>query len=137
MNSGMQITSRSSSFSMTTDASGQMQTVQTSRYYDSTTGEIKTRMLINGVEVDPETRQPLAPALAPVQQPEITPAPAPVSEQQAQQDAEEDDENDTIVEHNDNPVVQPGDNAPLPTDIAPIAEPAPAGIDTMPAGDSF
>lgn len=133
---GMSLQMSSRSFSMTTDASGQMQTVQTSRVYDPATGQIKTRMLINGVEVDPETRQPLAPAQAPVQ-PEATPAPAPVSEQQAQQEAADDDGNDTIVEHNDNPVVQPGDNAPLPTDIAPIAEPAPAGVDTMPAGDSF
>ncbi|MBR5890163.1 MAG: hypothetical protein IKY92_09000 [Akkermansia sp.] len=134
---GMSLQMSSRSFSMTTDASGQMQTVQTSRVYDPATGQIKTRMLVNGVEVDPETRQPLATALAPVQQPEITPAPAPVSEQQAQQDAEEDDENDTIVEHNNNPIVQPGDKAPMPTDIAPIAEPAPTGVDTMSAGDSF
>ncbi len=133
---GMNLQMSSRSFSMTTDANGQMQTVQTSRVYDPATGQIKTRMLINGVEVDPETRQPLAPALAPVQ-PEATPAPAPVSEQQAQQEAADDDENDTIVEHNDNPVVQPGDKAPLPADIAPIADPAPAGVDTMPASDSF
>ena len=137
---GMSLQMSSRSFSMTTDASGQMQTVQTSRVYDPTTGQIKTRMLINGVEVDPETRQPLAPAIAPVQ-PEATPAPAPVSEQQAQQEAADDDENDTIVEHNNNPIVQPGDNAPLPTEIAPIADPAPAGIDTtegqMSAEESF
>lgn len=138
--SGMSLQMSSRSFSMTTDASGQMQTVQTSRVYDPATGQVKTRMLINGVEVDPETRQPLAPALAPVQ-PEATPAPAPVSEQQAQQEAANDEENDTIVEHNDNPVVQPGEKAQLPADIAPASTPAPEGIDIpegqMSAEESF
>ena len=128
MNSGMQITSSSSSFSMTTDASGQMQTVQTSRYYDSTTGEIKTRMLINGVEVDPVTRQPLAPA-------EATPAPAPVSEAQARQEADSDEDNDTIVEHNNNPIVQPGDKPVLTPETTPSATPAVDG--QLNAAESF
>lgn len=39
------------------------------------TNEVKTRMFINDVEVDPRTRQPLAPA--PVATPTPTPAPAP------------------------------------------------------------
>lgn len=126
LSSGMQITSRSSSFSMSTDANGQMQTMQTSRYYDSATGQIKTRMLINGVEVDPETRQPLAPATeAAPAAPATTPAPAPVSEEQAKQEAAEDDEDDTIVEHNNNPVVQPGDKPVLTPDITPKTAPAP------------
>ena len=121
MHSGMQITSSSSSFSMSTDASGQMQTVQTSRYYDSATGEIKTRMLINGVEVDPVTKQPLAQATA-----APAPAPMPVSEVQAKKEAEADEDDDTIVEHNNNPVVQPGD-APIATpETTPNPEPAPA-----------
>lgn len=121
MHSGMQITSSSSSFSMSTDASGQMQTVQTSRYYDSATGEIKTRMLINGVEVDPVTKQPLAQATA-----APSPAPMPVSEVQAKKEAEADEDDDTIVEHNNNPVVQPGD-APIATpETTPNPEPAPA-----------
>ena len=128
MNSGMQITSSSSSFSMSTDASGQMQTVQTSRYYDSATGEIKTRMLINGVEVDPVTRQPLAPA-------EAAPAPAPVSEAQARQEADSDEDDDTIVEHNNNPVVQPGDK-PVPTpETTPSAAPAVDG--QLQSADNF
>lgn len=121
MHSGMQITSSSSSFSMSTDASGQMQMVQTSRYYDSATGEIKTRMLINGVEVDPVTKQPLAQATA-----APSPAPMPVSEVQAKKEAEADEDDDTIVEHNNNPVVQPGD-APIATpETTPNPEPAPA-----------
>ena len=132
MHSGMQITSSSSSFSMSTDASGQMQTVQTSRYYDSATGEIKTRMLINGVEVDPVTRQPLAQATAPI------PAPKPVSEEQAKREAEDDEDDDTIVEHNNNPVVQPGD-APIATpETTPNPEPAPASTEgQLGAGESF
>lgn len=119
----------SSSFSMTTDSTGQMQTVQTSREYDSTTGQIKTRMLINGVEVDPVTRQPLAQA-----SPQPAPAPAPVSEAQAKQEAAADENDDTIVEHNDNPVVQPGDKAPA--EITPVpAAPAPAV--PAPANEGF
>lgn len=121
MLNGMQYTSSSSSFSMTTGANGQMQTVQTSRYYDSTTGEVKTRMLINGVEVDPVTKQPLAQA--------ALPAPAPVSESQAQQEAAEDENDDTIVEHNNNPIVQPGD-APIATpETTPSPEPAPVSTE--------
>lgn len=129
---GMQMTSRSTSFSMSTDANGQMQTIQTSRYYDSTTGEVKTRMIINGVEVDPTTRQPLAQATGPA------PAPAPVSEDQARQEAAADEDDDTIVEHNNNPIVQPGD-APIPTpETTPSAAPAPATPEgQMSASDSF
>lgn len=123
----------SSSFSFSTGSNGQMQTVQTSRVYDPNTGQIKTRMLINGVEVDPVTRQPLS--LAP-QQPVAAPAPVPVSENQAQLEAAEDEENDTIVEHNNNPVVEPGDK-PAPTpDVTPVPAPAtPEGH--MDAADSF
>lgn len=128
MNSGMQITSRRASFSVSTDASGQMQTVQTSRYYDSATGEIKSRMLINGVEVDPVTRQPLAPA-------EAAPAPAPVSEAQARQEADSDDDDDTIVEHNNNPIVQPGDKPVLTPETTPSAAPAVDG--QLQAADNF
>lgn len=113
---GMNLQMSSRSFSMTTDANGQMQTVQTSQEYDPATGQMKTRMIINGVEVDPVTRQPLAQAAAP--------APAPVSETQARQEAAADEDDDTIVEHNNNPVVQPGDKAPLPADIAPTETPA-------------
>lgn len=128
-NGMMHMTSRSFSFS--SDSSGQMQTVQTSRVYDPNTGEIKTRMMINGVEVDPVTRQPLS--LAPAQ-----PAPAPVNVAEAQQEAEEDEENDTIVEHNNNPVVQPGDDPVLTPEITPSAEPAPATNEGhLDAADSF
>lgn len=68
-------------FSMSADSTGQMHTVQTSRIYDPNTGEIRTRMLINGVEVDPDTRQPLnqmkiTPVQLPEEQPAQTPAPA-------------------------------------------------------------
>lgn len=126
---GMHMQMSSRSFSMTTDANGQMQTVQTSQEYDPATGQMKTRMIINGVEVDPVTRQPLAQAAAP--------APAPVSESQARQEAAADEDDDTIVEHNNNPVVQPGDKAPLPAEIAPTevpASPAPASTQPAPEG---
>ena len=141
---GLQITSSSSSFSMHTDANGQMQTVQTSRYYDSATGEIKTRMLINGVEVDPVTKQPLAPVSpdSDVTPPaKVDPAPAPVSETQAEQEAAADQDDDTIVEHNNNPIIQPGDDDPLTTpNQAPVPSPAPIpspAASQMNATDSF
>ena len=135
----VQYSSSSSSFSFTTGGANgpQMQTVQTSRVYDPATGQIKTRMIINGVEVDPVTRQPLAPAAAPAPAPP-TAAPAPTSEEQARREAAEDENDDTIIEHNNNPVVQPGDT-PIPT---PETTPAPAPAPTTPEGhmdaaDSF
>ena len=115
----------SSSFSFSSASNGQVQTVQTSRVYDPNTGEIKTRMLINGVEVDPVTRQPLSQAPVAQPGPQITPAPTPVNEQQAQQEAAEDENDDTIIEHNNNPVVEPGDDPVLTPEITPPAEPAP------------
>lgn len=127
---GMQITSRSASFSLSTGSNGQVQTIQTSRYYDSATGEVKTRMVINGVEVDPVTRQPLAPASESTPAPQAAPAPAPTSEEQARKEAEEDEDDDTIVEHNNNPVVQPGDQ-PVPT---PETTPAPTPAQQTPEG---
>jgi hypothetical protein len=123
---GVQFQMSSRSFSMTTDASGQMQTVQTTREYDPATGQIKTRMTINGVEVDPETRQPLAQATS------VAPAPAAQSEEQARQEAAEDEEDDTIVEHNNNPVVQPGDKEPVLPELVPVTT-APAGATDTPA----
>ena len=127
--SSVQYSSSSSSFSFTTGGANgpQMQTVQTSRVYDPATGQIKTRMIINGVEVDPVTRQPLAPAT-----PAATPAPAapaaapaPTSEEQARKEAAEDENDDTIIEHTNNPVVQPGDT-PIPTpETMPNPTPAP------------
>lgn len=135
----VQYSSSSSSFSFTTGGANgpQMQTVQTSRVYDPATGQIKTRMIINGVEVDPVTRQPLAPTAAPAPAAPAA-APAPTSEEQARREAAEDENDDTIIEHNNNPVVQPGDT-PIPT---PETTPAPAPAPTTPEGhmdaaDSF
>lgn len=135
----VQYSSSSSSFSFTTGGANgpQMQTVQTSRVYDPATGQIKTRMIINGVEVDPVTRQPLAPAAAPAPAAPAA-APSPTSEEQARQEAAEDENDDTIIEHNNNPVVQPGDT-PIPT---PETTPDPAPAPTTPEGhmdaaDSF
>ena len=135
----VQYSSSSSSFSFTTGGANgpQMQTVQTSRVYDPATGQIKTRMIINGVEVDPVTRQPLAPAAAPAPAAPAA-APAPTSEEQARREAAEDENDDTIIEHNNNPVVQPGDT-PIPT---PETTPDPAPAPTTPEGhmdaaDSF
>ncbi len=135
---GLQYSSSSTSFSFSTGSNGQMQTVQTSRVYDPATGQIKTRMIINGVEVDPVTRQPLAPATTPAASSTPAAAPAPSSEEQARKEAAEDENDDTIIEHNNNPVVQPGDT-PISTPET-MPDPAPAPITPegqMDAADSF
>lgn len=137
---GVQYSSSSASFSFSSGANGQMQTVQTSRFYDSATGEIKTRMIINGVEVDPVTRQPLAPATPAAAPTPATPAaaPAPTSEEQARKEAAEDEDDDTIIEHNNNPIVQPGDKPALTPETTPSPAPAPITPEGhMDAADSF
>ena len=138
----VQYSSSSASFSFSSGGANgpQMQTVQTSRYYDSATGEIKTRMIINGVEVDPVTRQPLAPATPAAAPAPAAPAaaPAPTSEEQARQEAADDEDDDTIIEHNNNPVVQPGDKPVLTPETTPNPAPAPVTPEgQMNAADSF
>ncbi len=78
-NQGVSMQMSSRSFSMSTDSNGQMRTIQTSRVYDPNTGEIRTRMKINGVEVDPVTKQPLVQPLA---QPATQAAPPAATEAQ-------------------------------------------------------
>lgn len=99
--------------SVSMNGNGAMQTVRTVSHYDSATGQMVTRMYINGVEVDPQTHKPLqqAPAAqqpaAPAAQP--TPAPAdpaaepapvqPVEPAPADTHPAEGDSDDTIIEH--------------------------------------
>lgn len=93
------------------------------------TMEMKTRMYINGVEVDPDTRQPLAPAATPAPAPApATPAPAESTPVPQQEDAD-----DTIVEHVPANAEQPATPAPVPAAPAtPAPTPAPA-MPTTPA----
>lgn len=99
----------------------QSQSIQVTRTFDAATGQMKTRMFINGVEVDPATKQPLAPApqepaVAPAPEPVVQPVPTNPAEERAK--AAEDDNDDTVV---DTPA------APAPINpIVPITPPAPA-----------
>lgn len=109
----------STSVSITRDADGNMVQTRTESVYDPATGQMKTRMYINGTEVDPQTKQPLlqpvaAPApAAPAAEPAPAPAPAPA-------DANGDD---TVVEHADAPApATPAAPAPAAPAPAPAEE---------------
>lgn len=120
-----QMRGSSSSVSITRDAAGNMQRVEVTRNYDSTTGQTTTRMFINGVEVDPQTRQPLAQPQAmpqPAPQPMPQPAAADIPTPTAEGDADA-----PIVEHN---------TAPIPDPLAP-STPAETAPTPAPTGDGF
>lgn len=115
--------------SVSMNGNGQMQTVRTVSHYDSATGQMVTRMYINGVEVDPQTHKPLqqAPAAqqpaAPAAQPTPAPAapaaePAPVQpEAPAPADTHpaEGESDDTIIEHSEPAPATPAP-APVPAE---------------------
>lgn len=105
-------TSQSTRFVMGQDANGNMQSIQIQQRTDAS-GQTHTRMFINGVEVDPQTRQPLT-APQPVQQPE--------------QKAPEQSSDDTIVDQG------PAPQQPVPG--APIPQPQGSG-QTISEADSF
>lgn len=116
----------STSVSITRDANGNMVQTRTESVYDPATGQMKTRMYINGTEVDPQTKQPLlqpaaqpSPAAQPA--PEAQPAPA----EPAPTPAKDNGGDDTIVEHGDAPAA-PAPVAPAATDTAAPAPAAPA-----------
>ncbi len=123
-------TSRETRISITPDGKGGMkkEVIEIQRELDSTTNSVKTRMYINGTEVDPETRQPLAQPAAPAPQTQPTPAPAaqpaPAPQQPAAPapqnatPAADNSEDDTIVEHaptNAAQMPQPASPAPTTT----------------------
>lgn len=144
--------SRETRISITPDGNGGMkkERIDIHREFDATTQELKTRMYINGTEVDPVTRQPItqkttapaqsqepttAPAPAPAQKP-ATPAPAPAQKPAAPAPAAPtvdmpaaDDNDDTIIEH------APSNAAPA---AVPTNTPAPASTATpLPESESF
>lgn len=136
-NSFAHATSRETRISIVPDGNGGMkkERIDIHRELDPATQEMKTRMYINGTEVDPNTRQPLpqAPAAAPAPAPAAppapaaapTPAPAPAPAQAA-----EGNDSDTIVEHAPENAVQV---APaMPTEPAPAA-----GGTPLPETESF
>lgn len=125
-------TSRETRISITPDGNGGMkqERIDIHRELDPATQEMKTRMYINGTEVDPNTRQPLqqAPAAnqpsAPAPAPEATPAPAPAAAPAPEpapapaQPAAQQGGDDTIVEHapeNAVPAAPETPNTPAPT----------------------
>lgn len=143
---------RRESVSMHVDANGNVQTVRTISEYDPASGKVVTRMFINDQEVDPQTRQPLAPKPAAAPQPtsaaaptsaaspvsaaapaaaakpvQPAPAPQPVPAAQPaapapQPAADGDAHDDTVIEGEAPQPVQPA--APAPQPAAPAAAPA-------------
>ncbi|MBR1978209.1 MAG: hypothetical protein IJ985_01750 [Akkermansia sp.] len=129
-------TSRETRISIVPDGNGGMkkERIDIHRELDPATQQMKTRMYINGTEVDPNTRQPLqqapAPAAAPTPAPAPAPAPAAAPAPAPAQPAKGNDDNDTIVEHAPENAVQA---APaMPTEPAPAANGTP-----LPETESF
>ena len=109
----------STSVSISRDASGKVTETRTESQYDPATGQMKTRMYINGTEVDPNTKQPLLQTVAPAAPaPAETPAPAAEAPAAPAAPAADDNGDDTVVEHVDAPAA-PATPAPAP---APAAE---------------
>ncbi len=126
-----QYTAQSSRTMMQVDANGNVQSIRVSQQTDAS-GQTTTRMFINGVEVDPQTRQPLQ--AAPVTQPlQPIPASAPQNAAAEQKAAAEDSNDDTIVDK--------GPEIPQPAPVTPAVpqqQPAqPAGNQNMSESDSF
>ena len=135
-NSFAHATSRETRISIVPDGNGGMkkERIDIHRELDPATQQMKTRMYINGTEVDPNTRQPLqqapAPAAAPTPAPAPAPAPAAAPAPAPAQPAKGNDDNDTIVEHAPENAVQA---APaMPTEPAPAANGTP-----LPETESF
>lgn len=118
----VQFSASSTSVSVTRDASGQLVQTRTESKFDPASGQMKTRMFINGTEVDPQTRQPLAqPAAAPAPAPAAEQAPAPAADKPAEAPKAEENGDDTVVEHVDAPAPQPAPEAASPAAPAPAA----------------
>lgn len=107
----VQFSATSSSISITRDANGNMVQTRTESNYDPATGQMKTRMFVNGTEVDPQTRQPLAQP-APQAAPQTPAEPAPEADNNG---------DDTVVEHVTPPAEAPANDAPTPAP-APVQE---------------
>lgn len=109
----------STSVSITRDADGKVTQTRTESTYDPATGQMKTRMYINGTEVDPQTKQPLLQNVAPA--PAATETPAQAESAPAAPAPANDNGDDTVVEH----AGAPAQNDPAtlsPATPAPAAE---------------
>lgn len=124
--SGSTFSATSTSVSITRDANGNMTQTRTESVYDPATGQMKTRMFINGAEVDPQTKQPLLQSVTPA--PAAQTAPAAQSSAPAEPaptPAKDNGSDDTIVEHGDAPAAT-APEAPAATDTPAPAPAAPA-----------
>lgn len=133
-------TSRETRISIVPDGQGGMkkERIDIHRELDPATQEVKTRMYINGTEVDPTTRQPLPQTPAPAAQPQ-QPAPQPATQPQQPAPAAAPapapqpatpaptDSDDTIVEHAPANAVPALPNTPAPA----------AGNSPLPENESF
>lgn len=120
-----QFTSQSSRVMMQMDANGNMQTIQIRQQTDAN-GQTTTRMFLNGVEVDPQTRQPLNSA---------TPQPAATQDTTLEQKAAAEDSNDDTI-------IDKGPEIPQPRSVTPtVPQQAPAtqheGQQNISEADSF
>lgn len=122
-----QFTAQSSRVMMQMDANGNMQTIQIKQQMDAT-GQTTTRMFINGVEVDPQTRQPLN---------SINPQPAAPQDAAAEQKAAAEDSNDDTIVDKGADIPQPAPvNPETPQQPTPTT-PQPAGQQNISESDSF
>lgn len=115
-----QYTAQSSRTMMQVDANGNVQSIQIRQQTDAA-GQTSTRMFINGVEVDPQTRQPLQPALQPV----TTDSP----------------KNTAAEDSNDDTIIDKGPEIPAPAPAAPntpqTSPQQPTGNQNISDSDSF
>lgn len=122
-----QFTAQSSRVMMQMDGNGNMQTIRISQQTDAS-GQTTTRMFINGVEVDPQTRQPLN---------SVAPQPAAPQDAAAEQKAAAEDSNDDTIVDKGADIPQPAPvNPGTPQQQAP-ATPQPAGQQNISESDSF
>lgn len=122
-----QFTAQSSRVMMQMDGNGNMQTIRISQQTDAA-GQTTTRMFINGVEVDPQTRQPLN---------TVAPRPAAPQDAAAEQKAAAEDSNDDTIVDKGADIPQPAPvNPGTPQQPAPVT-PQPAGQQNISESDSF
>lgn len=120
-----QYTAQSSRVMMQMDGNGNMQTIQIRQQTD-TNGQTTTRMFINGVEVDPQTRQPLNSA---------APQPAAPQDAAAEQKAAAEDSNDDTIVDKGPEIPQPQPVTPTVPQQTPTTQPG--GQQNISEADSF
>lgn len=122
-----QFTAQSSRVMMQMDGNGNMQTIRISQQTDAS-GQTTTRMFINGVEVDPQTRQPLN---------SVAPQPAAPQDAAAEQKAAAEDSNDDTIVDKGADIPQPAPVNPGTPQQQTPATPQPAGQQNISESDSF